>query len=309
MVKGHLLRSGQQSEIQGQIKTMSSRRGFFTFQFLLTVSHLAILIGCSVLIESVDPPDAPFPCQWIGNIDQVDFNEPSGIVFHPGRGTLFVVGDEGDICEIHTDGTLVKQNRISRADFEGIACDPSTGLLYIAIEGEEKIIEVDPEDFGVLREFAIDRSFRGALVLKAGGQGIEAITFLPESNHPEGGTFFVANQGFDLNNKEDQSAIFELEMPLRSGSARDRVAKIVRYFSLGVIDLSGLFYDEKSGHVYVISDAANTLFEITREGKILQAYAFPGNSQEGIAMDANGFLYIAQDSGGIIKVKWNRRRQ
>ena len=101
-------------------------------------SHLAILIACSVLIESVDPPDTSFPCQWIGNIDQVNFNEPSGIVFHPGREPLFVVGDEGDISEIHTDGTLVKQKRIRHADFEGIACDPSTGLLYIAIEGEEK---------------------------------------------------------------------------------------------------------------------------------------------------------------------------
>jgi uncharacterized protein YjiK len=279
------------------------------FQFLAAVSHVAILFGCSVLTEGADPLDAPFPCRWIGNIDQVDFNEPSGIVFHPGRGTLFAVGDEGDICEIRTDGTLVKQSRIRRADFEGIACDPSTGLLYIAIEGEEKIIEVDPEDFRVLREFVIDRSFRGALVLKAGGQGIEALTFLPASDHPEGGTFFVANQGFDLDNKEDPSAIFELEVPLRSGSASDTAAKIVGYFSLGVIDLSGLCYDEKTGHVYAISDAANTLFEITREGKILQAFAFPGDNQEGIAIDANGFLYIAQDSGGIIKVKRNRRRQ
>jgi len=279
------------------------------FQFLLVISHLAILNGCSTLIDGVDPPDTAFPHQWIGNIDQVNFNEPSGIVFHPGRETLFVVGDEGDICEIHTDGTLVKQKRIRHADFEGIACDPSTGLLYIAIEGKEKIIEIDPEDFRVLREFVIDRTFRGALVLKVGGQGIEAITFLPDSNHPEGGTFYVTNQGFDLNNKEDPSAIFELEVPLRSGSASDTVAKIVRYFCPGVIDLSGLFYDEKSGHLYVMSDATNTLLEITREGKILQAYAFPGENQEGIAVDASGFLYIAQDSGGIIKVKWNRKRQ
>jgi hypothetical protein len=279
------------------------------FQCLLVILLLTILVGCSILMDGVDPPDNPFSHQWIGNIDQVDFNEPSGIVFHPGRETLFVVGDDGDICEIHTDGTLVKQNRIRSADFEGITCDPSTGLLYIAIEGEEKIIEVDPEDLGVLREFAIDRTFRGALVLKAGGQGIEAITFVADSNHPQGGTFFVTNQGFDLDNNEDPSAIFELEVPLRPGSASDTVAKVVRYFSVGVIDLSGLFYDAISGHLYVVSDATNTLFEVTRQGKIVQAYAFPGENQEGIAVDANGFLYIAQDSGGIIKVKWNRKGQ
>ena len=49
-------------------------------------------------------------------------------------------------------------------------------------------------------------------------------------------------------------------------------------------------------------------FEITRVGEILSAYAFPGNDQEGITVDGEGFLYIAQDSGGIIKLKWDRER-
>jgi myo-inositol-hexaphosphate 3-phosphohydrolase len=270
---------------------MRANKKGFAFQSLLFISLLAMLAETTVL---------PFPCQWIGNIDQVNFNEPSGIVFHPWRETLFIVGDEGDICEIQRDGTLVKQKRICYADFEGITCDPSTGLLYIAIEGEEKIIEVDPEDFRVLREFAINRTFQGAMVLKAGGQGIEAITFVPDSNHPEGGTFYVTNQGLDLENKEDPSAIFEIEAPLRSGSAG---AKIIRYFSLGVLDLSGLYYDEINDHLCAISDAMNTFLEITRDGKIVRSYAFPGYNQEGIAVDREGFLYIAQDSGGIIKVK------
>jgi myo-inositol-hexaphosphate 3-phosphohydrolase len=278
------------------------------FRCLLVILLPSFLLGCGTFIKRMNSPSTPFPHQWIGNIDRVNFKEPSGIVFHPGRETLFVVGDEGDICEIRRDGTLVKQKRICCADFEGIACDPSTGLLYIAIEGDEKIIEIDPEHFRVLREFVISRTFREAMVLKAGGHGIEAITFVPDSNHPEGGTFYVTNQGLDLDNREDPSAIFELEVPLRSSSSGDATAKIVRYFSLGVIDLSGLCYDEKSGHLYVMSDATNTFFEITREGKVLRAYAFPGENQEGIAVDANGFIYIAQDSGGIIKLKWNRTR-
>jgi len=271
----------------------------FVFCCLLGISLLPILVGFTVI---------PFPYQWIGNIDQVNFNEPSGIVFHPGRETLFVVGDEGDVCEIQRDGTLVKQKRILDADFEGITCDPLTGLLYIVIEGEEKIIEVDPKDFRVLRKFSIDRTFHGAVVLKPGGHGIEGIAFVPDSNHPEGGTFYVTNQCLDPDDQEDPSAIFELEVPLRSSSNGGNIARIVKYFPFGVIDLSALHYDEKSGHLYIISDATNTFFEITTEGKILKAYAFPGDNQEGIAVDTKGFLYIAQDSGGIIKVKWNRKR-
>ena len=247
------------------------------------IALLLVILGKSAVSEEKsDALDLLFPAQWVGNIDKAKFNEPSGIVFHSRRGTLFVVGDKGDVCEIQRDGTLVKQKHIRKADFEGITCDPATGLLYVAIEGEERVVEIDPEDFRVLRGFSIDRTFQGKVVLKAGGSGIEAITFVPDSHHPEGGTFFIANQGFDLNSTEDPSAIFEVEVPLKRGSAADSTAKIVRFFTLGVIDLSGLHYDRAKDRLYVISDATNTFFEITKEGHIVRAYAFPGDNQEGI---------------------------
>ena len=268
---------------------------------------LTVLAGCSLFInQDVDPGYDLFSLEWVGNIALVDLNEPSGIVFCPQRGTLFVVGDGGDIGEIQADGTLVKQARVRYADFEGVTCDPSMDLLYIAIEGEEKIIEIDPEDFRVTREFAIDRVFEGTMLLKPGGEGVEAITFVPDSNHPEGGTFYLANQNLDPGSREDSSCIFEVEVPLRSSSAANLTAKIIRYFSLGVSDLSGLYYDRASDHLYAISDTTNTFFEITRVGKVLRSCTLPGEDQEGITADEEGFLYLAQDSGGIIKVKKNR---
>lgn len=238
----------------------------------------------------------------IGNIDKINFNEPSGIVFHPSRKTLFVVGDEGHICEIQTDGTLVKQKLIRHADFEGITVDPSTGLLYIAIEGEEKIIEVNPDNFNVLREFSINRYFEGKLVLKAGGQGIEAITFVPDQNHPEGGTFYVANQGFDLNSTDDPSAIFEVGIPLKTNPS-GATGNIVRYFCIGAVDLSGLYYDNAGKHLITISDTANLIYKITLQGDVTKAYQLPGDNQEGITFDDSEYMYVAQDSGGIIKLQ------
>lgn len=248
--------------------------------------------------------DEPPSYEIIGNIDQIKFNEPSGIVYHPERGTLFAVGDEGDICEIQTDGTLVKQKLIRHADFEGITVDPSTGLLYIAIEGEEKIIEVNPENFNVLREFSINRYFEGKLVLKAGGQGIEAITFVPDQNHPEGGTFYVANQGFDLNSTDDPSAIFEIEIPLKTNPLA-KTGNITKYFCIGAIDLSGLYYDNSGKYLIIISDSANLIYKVTLEGDVVKSYQLPGDNQEGITFDNSEFMYIAQDSGGIIKMQYN----
>jgi len=263
---------------------------------------LALLPGIVQGENPADPLAIVFPYQWKGNIDTTEFNEPSGIVFHPGRGTLFVVGDAGDLGEFRTDGTPVEQQHLRDADFEGATYDPATGLLYIAVEGEEKILEVDPEDFDIRREFVIDRIVDGKEVLKERGRGggIEGITFVPDAGHPEGGVFFVTNQAFDLDAEEDLSAVCEVELPLRSSRGGGTV-KIRRFFTPGVIDLSGIYYDGERDLLYVISDANNAFFEITREGKVLRSYALPAQAQEGIAVDGEGFLYIAQDSGGIVK--------
>jgi len=271
---------------------------------LMTVSWTLLSAGCRSACSPQQTLDTIiFPNEWVGDIDQIKLNEPSGICFHDQRGTLFLVGDEGDICEIKTDGSLVKKKHIRDADFEGITHDPATGLLYAVIEEEEKVLEIDPENFEVLREFSVPRDFNGKTLLAAGGQGIEGITFAPDPKHPEGGIFYVANQAFTLTDKQDISAVFSLELPLRSKTAEPR---ITGYFEPGIIDLSGLYYDSGTDHIFVTGDATNTLLEYSRRGELYSVYAFPGDNQEGITVDSDGFIYIAQDSGGVIKLKWLR---
>lgn len=244
----------------------------------------------------------PFPYTVIGNIDQSGFKEPSGICFHPLRESLFVVGDKGHIGEMQTDGTLLKQRRIRKADFEGITSNPSTGLLYVAVEGEEALLEIDPESLDVLRTFEINRSFDGQVLLKAGGGGIEAITFVPDSKHPHGGSFYVANQSKDLSSRDDISAIFELEVPLAAPKNTNEVT-IQRVFSIGAIDLAGLHYDWESEHLLVVSDKMNALFAVMLDGVVVSTHELPGIDQEGIALSPDGFMFIAHDSGGILKIQ------
>lgn len=244
-----------------------------------------------------------FPNQWVGDIDKIKFNEPSGICWHESRGTLFVIGDEGDICEIKADGTPVKQKHLRDGDFEGVTYDRSSGLLYIVEEEAESIIEIDPETFEILREFSVPREFEGRTLLKAGGEGFEGITFVGDADHKDGGVFYVANQAFTLSNEQDISAVFLVELPLRSKAGE---ARITGYFEPGVIDLSGLNYDSSTGNILVISDSTNTIFEYSRKHELLSFYAFPGDNQEGVTVDSEGYIYIAQDTGGIIKLKWLR---
>lgn len=275
-------------------------------KLLISIAVICVFLmyGCrKALVPEEALSSIVFPNKWIGDIDKIKFNEPSGICWHGKRGTLFVVGDEGDICEITTKGSLVKQKHIRDADFEGVTYDPSSGLLYVAEEEAESIVEIDPETFEVLREFSVPRKFHGKTLMAKGGEGFEAITFVPDENHKEGGLFYVANQAFTLSNEKDISALFQVELPLRSKNGQ---VKIMGYIEPEVIDMAGLHYNRATDTIFVVSDATNTIFEYSREHDLLSFYAFPGDNQEGITVDNDGNIYIAQDTGGIIKLKWLR---
>ncbi len=69
-----------------------------------------------------------------------------------------------------------------------------------------------------------------------------------------------------------------------------------------------MYYDSKTALLNVVNDADNILVEIILEGKLVGEYAFLGDNQEGLAGDDEGYLYIAQDSGGIVKIKDLRKR-
>jgi hypothetical protein len=135
--------------------------------------------------------------------------EPSGVVYHAKRDSLFVVSDDGTIGEVSLDGK-VRATRALGGDLEGITYDPGTGNLYVVREGHEIIFEVDPNGFVIRRRFTIDRYFEGdADFLERGGDGIEGLTFVPDPDHPEGGRFFAVNQF-------DPPALVELAVPLRT---------------------------------------------------------------------------------------------
>lgn len=295
-------------EENSMLQMMRKRAFRQTIGTLWLLALLSLLAGCST------PKLAPtirFPYLWLdvqgfgGNIERQNLPEPSGIVYHPQRNTLFVVSDEGWVAEIQKDGTPVAMHRMV-GDLEGITLNPETGLLYIAVEGVDVILEFDPERGEVIRRFSINREFQGNpnfLEKKVAlfDNGIECIAFVADSKHPEGGTFYVGNQW-------DPSMIMEILVPLKSSDAGEAEAKIIRVLPFVMDDPAGMYYDPATGLLNIVSDADNIYVEITLTGRLVRQYAFLGDNQEGICLDDEGNLYIAQDTGGILKVKDLRKK-
>lgn len=256
-------------------------------------------------------PTIRFPYKWLdaqgfgGDIDKQNFVEPSGICYHPLRNTLFVVSDEGAIAEIEKDGTPVFFQKI-QGDLEGVAVVPQTGLLYVVVEADDVILEFDADKRQVTRRFQINREYKSnpnflQKQVDAYDNGIESIAFVPNNKHPEGGTFYVGNQW-------DPPCIMEVYVPLKSSRAPEAEARILRVLPFKMDDPAAMYYDPQAKLLNVVSDADNILAEITLDGKLVKEYAFLGDNQEGLARDDEGYLYIAQDTGGIIKVKDLRER-
>jgi len=254
-------------------------------------------------------PTIAFPYLWLdepgfgGDIDQQGIVEPSGICFHPLRKTLFVVSDEGELFEIETDGTPVSSVVIPPGglDLEGVTVHPRTGLLYLVVEGDDVVLEFDPDKKEITRMFPVNREYEGdpnflQKKVEKFDNGLESIAFVPDEDHPEGGTFYMGNQW-------DPSCIMEVLIPIESSQMETAEARILRILSLEIKDPAAMYYDPKTELLYIVNDADNILVELTLDGKIVNEYAFLGNDQEGIAWDEEGYLYIAQDSGGIIHVK------
>ena len=281
--------------------------------FAITIISIALVYFLVQMEQSVKKEagasrPVALPYNWIGSITQSQIAEPSGITYHPTRRSLFLADDSGSVHEVSLEGRLIQSKGLNERDIEGITVNPDTGLLYAAVEDDEAILELDPNDLAVQREFRIGRNYKGEQLLKKGGMGIEAIAFVPDASHPEGGTFWVGNQSFSLKANDEPSVVCEVVVPLRSTTAKRSDGTIIRAYKMDFIDISGLAYDTQGDFLVLISDTTNLLVELKREGTILRQYLLPGDEQEGIVLDGLGYMYLAQENGEIIKLADRRLR-
>ena len=49
-----------------------------------------------------------------------------------------------------------------------------------------------------------------------------------------------------------------------------------------------------------------TCMNLVVDGAVVRTWAFPGDNQEGFALDDQHHAYVAQDTGGIMKYEWRR---
>jgi uncharacterized protein YjiK len=221
--------------------------------------------------------------------------EPSGVAFHAPTGHLFVVGDEGSLAEIALDGTPI-WNKGGLGNLEDVAVHTPSGNLVMLSEKKSQLVLFDVAEKKILRKFKMDKT---ALLGKEPSadlnQGFEGIGFREDKTQPGGGVFYLTHQrspalvvgiAFDLDNHEKTIGAD---------------AVVGRFKIEGFKDLTAVTYSPALDRLLVVADHKDRLLVLRLDGTIEDEVVLPGLQQEGVAFDAGGALWIADDKGGLLR--------
>jgi len=210
--------------------------------------------------------------------------EASGISYCSGDDTLVVANDEGIFYKISRKGKILQKTKLGDYDLEGVVCE-ETQMIF-ALENKGMLI-IDSQS-GDKKEIPLDTTYKGKkLSLFSKRSGVEGITKV-------GNSVYLAKQS----NKKKSSFIAVVRlMPYP--------AKIVDVIEHHIADTAGLAYHD--GYLYMVSDKEDLLIKFDLEKKkVVQKITLEKGAWEGIAFDAKGFVYLADDEGRIVKYKKKR---
>jgi len=210
--------------------------------------------------------------------------EASGISYCSDDDTLVVANDEGIFYKISRKGKILQKTKLGDYDLEGVVCE-ETQMIF-ALENKGMLI-IDRQS-GDKKEIPLDTTYKGKkLSLFSKRSGVEGITKV-------GNSVYLAKQS----NKKKSSFIAVVRlMPYP--------AKIVDVIEHHIADTAGLAYHD--GYLYMVSDKEDLLikFDLIKK-KVVQKIKLEKGAWEGIAFDAKGFVYLADDEGRIVKYKKKR---
>ena len=229
-------------------------------------------------------------------IDKVPDNA-SGLTYSPVTGTLFLVVNKPClVVEIALDGTT--RRIVELKGFDDTECITHvTGATFIV--GEERRGNLCRVKIGKqTSSIRYDSSEVAKLFVEgdANNRGLEGLCY-----SPAGRRIYCVKEG-------DPRRLYEISgTPDRSTNpprAKYRHPWDLQKASLGMADLSGMFFDVKTGHLLMLSHESHCVVEATVDGKeigrlkLTKGHAnLAGDVQqpEGIAMDGEGTLYICSE--------------
>jgi uncharacterized protein YjiK len=218
---------------------------------------------------------------------QLGVAEPSGIAFHAKTGHLFVIGDDGKIAELDGNGRAVRSLALP-GNLEDVTVHEPSGDLVILSELNSELILYDPAG-QERKRWRLDKAAVLGSASADPNQGFEGLTFRPDPSLPGGGMFYLTHQ-------RTPAAVVAIAFdPGRAAGTLGADVVKGRWELSGYEDLTAITYVAELDRLLVISDAQDVLIVMRTDGTVERDVAIPGKQQEGISVDGQGNVWIADD--------------
>jgi uncharacterized protein YjiK len=234
--------------------------------------------------QSAFPGDLP-GTEIGGGLPQA--TEPSGVAWHLRLGALFLVDDNGKLIRMDAEGNVTQIWSLGSLDLEAVCiADPQTDLVYLGLEHPDGVIEFDVSAGVIKRVFDLSGTLQGPV-----NEGLEALAFARDPNHPEGGLFYAGLQ--------EDGRVYVFELSIASSAV---LTQVIHRATLtpapGHDDLAGLEWVAASDTFLAVYDSSDQLIAFDSAGVVSDIWQLPGHDQEGLALDGCR-LFVAQDTGEV----------
>jgi len=221
--------------------------------------------------------------------------EASGIAWHPSLRRFFAVGDRGTLAEIEPTGAVVATHHVG-GNLEDVTVHGPSGRLVLLAEKKGELVVWDPATASETARFALDvAGFLGREPADR-NQGFEGIVFRADAGRPGGGVFHIVHQRKPA---RLVTIAFDPTGPVRTLGAVDVLA---RHALKPHEDLTAVTWSDALGRLLVIAESDDRLLVVSPDGTIDADVPLPGEQQEGLVLDPQGTLWVADERRGLLRL-------
>jgi len=197
---------------------------------------------------------------------KINVPEPSGLSINDSGTELYTVSDKTSIVyKLSLTGDVIQTYDFKGSNVEGVSTYNESQLL-LAEESKKKIIVFD---------LVTGKSSKHKITFKNNDKnsGIEGVAFDKNSN-----TIFILNE----------------KKPGKLIRLRNDFSVLAKYDLRFAADYSGIFYEDSSNQLWILSDQNRTVNKCTLNGELIESFKINVSQPEGIAVTDN-HIYIVCD--------------
>ncbi len=222
--------------------------------------------------------------------------EPSGVACDARSGHLYLVGDEGRLVELDGEGRVVARHRV-KGDIEDVAVHSPTGQLVLLSERKSALVLYDPARGEERRELRLDRRALLGEEPADKNQGFEGLAFREDLGRAGGGLFYLVHQ------RAPAMVVAIAFDPERAPDRLGRESVVLRWKVEKQGDLTAAAWVPALERLLVIADERNRLLVLRGDGTREAEVRLPGMQQEGLCVDGQGTLWVADDRAGLLRFR------